>query len=114
MPRIFLLNMTILETLVYTFSGEIVLPGAERWDELLAHFPSYPGIRQIILASLHLVKTSCGYGVPLMEFQKERETMARWAISKGEEKLVAYREAKNRKSLDGLPALLVQQSEQES
>src|SRR5258708_2339738 len=22
--------------------GETVLPGAERWDELLAHFPSYP------------------------------------------------------------------------
>ena len=33
--------------------------------ELLIQFPSYPGIRQIILASLHLVQTSCGYDVPL-------------------------------------------------
>ena len=41
--------------------GETVLPGAERWDELLAHFPSYPGIRQIIIASIDLVQTSCGY-----------------------------------------------------
>jgi hypothetical protein len=93
--------------------GETVLPGAERWDELLAHFPSYPGIRQIIIASIHLVQTSCGYGVPLMELQKDRETMARWATSKGEEGLVEYRGDKNRKSLDGLPTPLAQQHEEE-
>ncbi len=93
--------------------GETVLPGAERWDELLAHFPSYPGIRQIIIASIHLVQTSCGYGVPLMELQKDRETMARWATSKGEEGLVEYRGVNNRKSLDGLPTPLAQQHEEE-
>jgi hypothetical protein len=92
--------------------GETVLPGAERWDELLAHFPSYPGIRQIIIASIDLVQTSCGYGVPLMELQKDRETMARWATSKGEEGLVEYRGDKNRKSLDGLPTPLSQQHEE--
>ena len=92
--------------------GETVMPGAEWWDELVAHFPSYPGIRQIILASIHLVRTSCGYGVPLMELQKDRETMARWAISKGEEWLTEYRCAKNRKSLDGLPTPLAQQYEE--
>jgi hypothetical protein len=57
--------------------GETVLLGADRWEELLVHFPSYPGTRQIILASIHLVHTSCGYGVPLMELQQDRETMAR-------------------------------------
>ena len=92
--------------------GETVLPGAERWDELLAHFPDYPGIRQIIIASIHLVQTSCGYGVPLMELQKDRETMARWAMSKGEEDLVEYRSAKNRQSLDGLPTPLAEQYEE--
>lgn len=83
--------------------GETVLPGAQRWDELLAHFPSYPGIRQIILASIHLIQTSCGYGVPLMELQKDREILARWATSQGEEGLVDYRVANNSKSLGGLP-----------
>ena len=86
--------------------GETILPGAERWDELVAHFPSFPGIRQIILASIHMVRTSCGYGVPLMELSKDRETMARWATSKGEEGLAEYRDANNRKSLDGLPTPL--------
>ncbi len=88
--------------------GETVLSGAPRWEELVAHFPSYPGIRQIILASIHLVQTSCGYGVPLLELQKDRETLARWATSKGEEGLVDYRSATNRKSLDGLPTPLAQ------
>ncbi len=74
--------------------GETVLPGAERWDE---------GIRQLILASIDLVQTSCGYGVPLMELQKDRETLERWATSKGEEGLADYRNANNSKSLDGLP-----------
>jgi Pyridoxamine 5'-phosphate oxidase len=82
--------------------GETVLPGARQWDELMAHFPSYPGIRQIILVSIDRVQTSCGYGVPLMELQKDRETLTRWAISKGEEGLADYRNANNSKSLDGL------------
>ncbi|HEU5384151.1 MAG TPA: pyridoxamine 5'-phosphate oxidase family protein [Ktedonobacteraceae bacterium] len=92
--------------------GETVLPGAERWEELLAYFPSYPGIRQIILASIHLVQTSCGYGVPLMEFQKNRETLERWADSKGEEGLIKYRRIANSKSLDGLPTPLTRQDEE--
>ena len=92
--------------------GETILPGAERWDELLAHFPGYTGIRQIIIATIHLVQTSCGYGVPLMELQQDRETLARWAASKGEEGLAAYRGANNRKSLDGLPTPLAQQYEE--
>ena len=88
--------------------GETVLPGAERWEELVAHFPGFPGIRQIILASIHLAQTSCGYGVPLMELQKDRETLTRWATSQGEEKLADYRGANNSSSLDGLPTPLAQ------
>ena len=68
--------------------GETVLPGAERWDELVAHFPSYPGRRQIIIASIHLVQTSCGYGVPLMELQKDREgsvTIGRFFFKGGQQ-----------------------------
>ncbi len=88
--------------------GESILPGAEQWEELVAHFPGYPGIRQIILASIDLVQISCGYGVPLMAFQQDRETLARWASSKGEEGLADYRSANNSTSLDGLPTPLAQ------
>jgi hypothetical protein len=50
--------------------------------------------------------------VPLLELQKDRETLARWATSKGEEGLVDYRGANNRESLDGLPTPLAQQYEE--
>jgi hypothetical protein len=92
--------------------GETVLLGARQWDELVAHFPSYPGIRQIILVSIDRVQTSCGYGVPLMELQKDRETLTRWATSKGEEGLADYRGANNSKSLDGLSTPLAQQDKE--
>jgi hypothetical protein len=45
-----------------------------------------------------------------MELQKDRETLPRWATSKGEEGLVDYRGANNSKSLDGLPTPLAQQN----
>ena len=57
--------------------GETVLPGTEQWDELLAHFPTYPGIRQIIIASIHLVQTSCGYECL---FWSSRRIGRRWRV----------------------------------
>ena len=47
--------------------------------------------------------------MPLLELQEDRETLTRWATSKGEEGLVDYRDTNNRKSLDGLPTPLTQQ-----
>ena len=89
--------------------GETILPGSERWEELLALFPGYPGIRQIILASIHRAQTTCGYAVPLMELQQQRETLTRWATAKGEEALINYRGDNNCMSVDGLPTPLAQQ-----
>ena len=82
--------------------GRTVLPGSEEWAELLPLFPTIPGTRQIIVAEIHRVQTSCGYAVPLMEFKGERETFRKWAESAGEEKLEAGRKEKNVVSLDGL------------
>ena len=86
--------------------GRAVLPGTPEWDELAPQFPAYPGARQIIVADLTRVQTSCGFAVPLMEFAAERDALVRWAEAKGEEKLVEYRREKNARSIDGLPAPL--------
>src|SRR5688500_11557831 len=83
--------------------GTVVLPGTPRWAELAAGFPGYPGVRQIIAAGITRVQTSCGYGVPLMDFSGQRDTLCRWAEAKGEA-LPRYRQEKNAKSIDGLPA----------
>jgi hypothetical protein len=51
------------------------------------------------------VSDSCGYSVPLYQFQSQRETLDRWVLAKTPEGLKAYRATKNRQSIDGLPAL---------
>lgn len=91
-------------------NGRTVLPGDAEWDHLLAQFPSYPGIRQIIIADIHKVQTSCGFAVPFMDYVGQRDTLIRWAEVKGPEKVEAYQQEKNVESLDGLPAPLAQLS----
>ena len=87
-------------------TGTVVLPGSERWDTLHGHFSPVPGARQIIAIDVHKVQTSCGFAVPFMTYEKERDTLERWAEQKGEEGLTAYRREKNAKSIDGLPTPL--------
>jgi len=93
-------------------TGKAVLPGQPDWDELAAHFKLFFGLRQIIVADITRVQTSCGYGVPLYDFVGDRDQMARWAEAKGEDGLVAYRQEKNVCSVDGLPTALATMHEQ--
>ena len=48
---------------------------------------------------------SCGYGVPMYEFKKDRDSLANWIDGKTEEEMLQYRAKRNAKSLDGLPGL---------
>jgi len=59
------------------------------------------GARQIIRLAVEMVQTSCGYGVPLFDYKEERPTLQRWAETKGEDGLAAYRREKNVRSIDG-------------
>ena len=85
--------------------GRIIPRGSEEYAALLAeHFDGREaiGARQIVRNDFDLVKTSCGYGVPFYEYQGERDTLDRWAETKGSDGLVAYRADKNVVSMDGL------------
>jgi hypothetical protein len=62
-----------------------------------------PGARQIVRLTVNAVQTSCGYGVPLFDYKEERRTLHRWAEGKGPDGLMAYRQQKNRFSIDGFP-----------
>jgi hypothetical protein len=68
------------------------------------HFTIYPSTRQIIVADISLVQTSCGFGVPMFEFSGDRDIHFEWAEKKGTEGLNEYVKQNNLKSLDGLPA----------
>ncbi len=83
--------------------GTAVLPDAPTWDSLSALFEPIPGIRQIVVAEIDRVQTSCGAGVPLYQHQSQRDVMVQWAEKKGETGLRDYWQQKNRTSIDGLP-----------
>lgn len=80
-----------------------IQPDQPEWDELAALFPPMLGARQIYDVAVDLVQTSCGYGVPLMEYAAERPLMRQWAEKKGPDGLAAYHRDKNAVSIDGLP-----------
>jgi hypothetical protein len=84
--------------------GRVVQPADPEWSDLRARFPPLQGVRQIVLADVGRVATSCGHGVPRMDLVAPRDQMLEWASREGEDGLRAYRERKNRTSIDGLPA----------
>jgi len=83
--------------------GRVILPNSEEWDTFASHFELLPGYRQIVVADIDIVKTSCGYSVPLYAYESDRSLLLDWATNKGEEQLIEYRKKKNTVSMDGIP-----------
>ncbi|MCB1208932.1 MAG: methyltransferase domain-containing protein [Verrucomicrobiales bacterium] len=84
--------------------GEVIVPGHPRFESLATLFPPHPGTRSIIRIDVERVSDSCGFGVPKMSFVEDRDTLQKWAQGQGDSGLAAYRQKKNAKSIDGLPA----------
>ena len=84
--------------------GRVITPDHSRFAEFASLFPVNPGTRAFIHVTINRVSDSCGYSVPLFQFQGNRDSLDRWAETQGPEKLDAYRAAKNQRSIDGLPA----------
>lgn len=86
-------------------SGRALTPGDSEYEKCLAMFGEFRGTRAVIHIDIERVSSSCGYGVPLMDFVGERTRLQEWSDSKTDDELVAYREKNNAKSIDGLPGL---------
>jgi hypothetical protein len=93
--------------------GEVVPAGDERFAGLLERCdfvnPSVDEARRsIIVVDVDRVADSCGYGVPLMSYEGEREHARLSAEKKlrtgGPDALDRYLVEKNSESIDGLPA----------
>jgi len=87
--------------------GYPVIPGDEEWEGLAQNFNLVMSTRQIIVADIDMVQTSCGYVVPYYNYEGERDTMPKWVANKGLEGLETYKAEKNMVSIDGLPTGLV-------
>ncbi|MBC6447811.1 pyridoxamine 5'-phosphate oxidase family protein [Actinokineospora xionganensis] len=89
--------------------GEPVFRDDPRWPDLIARIPegSKPGARAIIVITADRISDSCGYGVPLMDYQGDRTLLANFLGRKTDAEFAAFCEAKDYvgTSLDGLPGL---------
>lgn len=84
-------------------TATLIHPRDAAWRDCAQMMPPLKGARQYIRIKIDMAQTSCGYAVPLFEYQGERPILLDWAEKKGDEGLAAYWEEKNTKSLDGLP-----------
>jgi Pyridoxamine 5'-phosphate oxidase len=89
--------------------GRVVRLRDPDWHELRAHFPEYPGERQIILLDIESIMSTCGFAVPLFEFKGQRDQLSEFACKMGEERMEEYRRERNQRSIDGLPTYLLEE-----
>ena len=82
--------------------GRPVLPQDAEWDELAQHFTMLPGTRQIFDIAVDSVQTSCGWGVPVMQMERERETLKK-AHRQSDPQAWLAKTARRTRSIDGLP-----------
>jgi hypothetical protein len=83
-------------------TGRAVLPQDDGWAELYARFTPLPGTRQIFVIDVDEVQESCGWGVPFMTLDRERQTLSKYhAAQAGTERLAKW--AGRTRSIDGLP-----------
>lgn len=86
-------------------TGHVVYPKDSQWPDRMAAFIPTPGSRLIIVLNITSVQTFCGYAVPLYcNLPGRGDTLRRWALRKGEQRLQTYRHRNNRVSIDGLPS----------
>jgi hypothetical protein len=82
--------------------GTPVLPQDDGWRDLSASFTLLPGTRQIFVVDIDQAQTSCGWGVPHMSFERERQTLSKYHIASSDaERFGKY--ARRTTSIDGLP-----------
>jgi len=93
--------------------------GTPEYNDLIPLETRQPGSRAVIMIDVHKVGSSCGYSVPVYEFKSHRTKLMQWADKmegmtldaeeqqKSPSGLRSYWVEWNKKSLDGLPGLLV-------
>lgn len=82
--------------------GTAVLPQDAGWAALAAHFTIERGVRQIFDIAVESTQGSCGWGVPKMKLDAERQTLRKaHAQDDPAERLRKYQD--RTRSIDGLP-----------
>lgn len=79
-----------------------VMPADAEWEAFAGHFTLMPGTRQIFVMDVANVQDSCGWGVPFMTLERERDTLVK-AHAQSDPAEWEARNAARTHSIDGLP-----------
>ncbi|MDI6105076.1 pyridoxamine 5'-phosphate oxidase family protein [Actinoplanes sp. NEAU-A12] len=91
--------------------GEAVFRDDVRWAELVGFFPDIDvtlhGLRAIIVVRAEVIRDSCGYAVPFMTYDGDRDLHAKRFAREDDASLSAYFAKKDyiASSMDGLPGV---------
>lgn len=83
--------------------AQIIHPRDAAWQSCVQRLPATVGTRQYFRLGIDLVQTSCGYAVPMMDYQQDRSALQKWSEKKGATGIAEYWRTTNTHSLDGLP-----------
>lgn len=86
-------------------TGDVVTADHPDHAGLIGAFDVLPGARAIIRCEVERIADSCGYSVPFLAYEGERETLLEWAERRGPDGIATYHDEKNRTSIDGLDGL---------
>jgi len=88
--------------------GTVRYAGSPEFDSLCEAFSTpLAGLRSIIEVRVRRISDSCGYGVPRMDYESDRDLLPRYWERKSPEEIAVYWERRNATSIDGLPAVPV-------
>ncbi len=87
--------------------AQVIHPRDSKWSELSPLLPDTPGARQIFDMQVDIVQESCGNGVPLFDFNEQRDILEKWAARRGEQGLQEYWKDRNQESIDGKPTNII-------
>jgi len=91
--------------------GRVQLPPDPGFGPLLAAIGEQagakplPGLRTVIEVEVNRVTDSCGYAVPFMTYEQDRDLLPQFWSRKSPDQTVEYWTKRNATSIDGLPAV---------
>lgn len=93
--------------------AKVIHPRDAEWEDAVSDFSSFAGSRQVFDVTIENVQTSCGTGVPLMEFERNRAAteLLPFYDEMGPEGVEAYWRKKNVETIDGFQTGLFEDKE---
>ena len=88
--------------------AQVIHPRDADWNGMIGDFPEMAGSRQIFDVTVEAVQTSCGSGVPVMGFERDRvpDDLLPFYEKMGPEGVRDYWKRKNTETIDGFDTAL--------